>query len=234
MTYRWLSIAALIAKPPPPAQPCPAMTGDTFFRVLFVLVFLLLLGVIGGGIWMFRTGRWQAASHQNIPFPAGNLPPPAYRPRTVTNTPPTGRNVSFPVSTPPAYPPSNRNIVPPVTPSPVSAPRDNVLRDTRWLGLAQDCAYLFDELDENMASSDAPRREIARHIETRLREILVHSNVEAIDRDRTFNESRHQLERPDATAAPGTPIVAFVSPGFAVERRVLRRAIVRVASEYEE
>jgi molecular chaperone GrpE (heat shock protein) len=107
------------------------------------------------------------------------------------------------------------------------------LKDTRWLRLAQDCVYLFDELDENMANFDAPRREMARHVKTRLREILVHSNVEAIDRDPTFNENRHQLEQPGAAATPGTPIVSFVSPGFAVDRRVLRRAVVRVASENE-
>lgn len=92
---------------------------------------------------------------------------------------------------------------------------------------------MYDELDENMANFDTPRREVARHVKTRLREILVHSNVEAIDHDITFNEDRHQLERPGATAASGTPIVSFVSPGFAVDRRVLRRAVVRVASENE-
>lgn len=123
--------------------------------------------------------------------------------------------------------------VPPPTPRVGASPprvQETPLRNERWLGLAESCATLFDDLDAQMSGSDVPRQQMARHVENRLREILIHSGVEVIARDRVFDVRRHQLDQASEEVAPGTPIAAFVSPGFAVEDRVLRRAIVRTAS----
>lgn len=189
----------------------------------------MLLIVICGVIWMFSTGRWQVVT---VPSqgPKNNYPPNLSQgPRNSypTNLSQGPRN-SYPPNqrvAPPSFPP----IPPPAQPQQV----ENPLNNKRWLNLAQECADLFDELDDLFPSSD-PRQEVTSHVQDRLQEILKRSGTEVISRDRAYDDNRHRLEHPGPDVVPGTPIAKIVSPGFAVGRLVLRPARVRVATPYSE
>jgi len=243
--YQWLSIVAVVIKPPPPApahvSPPP---NNTLLYVLLIVLSLAFFGLLFTVVWMFRTGRWQSngavladPGDQVQPTLYRNTPSPTYQSQR-TQRPATNSSFSRTSAsgTPTAYrkPPEEITFIhtgtPPSSPAKTTPPqREDLLRNKRWLELAEDCTNIFDELDDLMPTLDAPRQEISRHVKSRLREILIRSGVEPISRDCAFDESRHQLEHSNAAVAPGTPIVAFVSSGFAVERRVLRRAVVRVA-----
>ena len=139
----------------------------------------------------------------------------------------------------PAEPPDRAAVVQPSLPSdiieparpsrPNSSNADDPLNDKRWLKLVEECIGLFDDLDRHLASFDPARQALAEHVLLQLQEILERSNVELITDDTTFERRRHQPEPPTTGVVPGTPIIKTLSPGFAVERRVLRRARVRVA-----
>jgi len=238
--YHWLLASAIYYKPHRPVQSpgiVSTLFGSGLASTLLVLVSLALLAGIIAVIWMFATGRWQSArSLGAAASPSGDWPPGA------AFVGAGGVTASIPQPQMGAgsylldHPAAPNTVSPPVTlldesdkpPLPQSRSEDR-LKNTRWLRLVVDCAELFDELDKLFSSLDPPRQEIARHIKYRLQEILNRSGVESISRDRTFDENRHQLEQQDSTAAPGTPIVKFVSPGFAVDGRILRRATVQVA-----
>jgi molecular chaperone GrpE (heat shock protein) len=111
---------------------------------------------------------------------------------------------------------------------------EDLLKNTRWLRLAEDCVDLFDELDNISPRLDPPRQEIVRHVKYRLQEILNRSGVASISRGSVFDETRHQLEQVDTRTEPGTPITKFISPGFVVDGRILRRAKVQVADTLQE
>lgn len=87
---------------------------------------------------------------------------------------------------------------------------------------------MFDELDGHLDDFDAPRREVVRHVVLRLEEILGRSGVEVISDDATFDRARHKPVAASAATAPGSAIAETLSPGFAVGRRVLQRARVRL------
>jgi hypothetical protein len=137
-----------------------------------------------------------------------------------------------PAGPPPEAPPAEAGAgAAPVTdagrPPEVPPPATGDQLDNRpWLALVEECVALFDELDRHAAAFDPPRREVAEHVTCRLREILERCGVEPVDGDTTFDRNRHQ---PDGGAAPpAAPIAEVLSPGFAVGRRVLRRARVRL------
>ena len=94
--------------------------------------------------------------------------------------------------------------------------------------LVEECVEIVDELDSHMDGLDAPRRELARHVVLRMEEILGRSGVEVIMNDATFDRARHKPTTASAATTPGAAISETLSPGFAVGRRVLRRARVRV------
>ena len=103
-----------------------------------------------------------------------------------------------------------------------------LLEDGPWIKLVEECVEMIDELDEHMAGFDAPRRELADHVILRLKEILERSGVEVISNEAAFDRSRHKTAGESAAPVPGAAISEILSPGFAVGRRVLRRARVRV------
>jgi len=94
--------------------------------------------------------------------------------------------------------------------------------------LVEECVEVVDELDRHMNTFDAPRREVAEHVVLRMEEVLERSGVEVISNEPTFDRGRHQPVGASATASPGAAIAETLSPGFAIGRRVLRRARVRV------
>jgi hypothetical protein len=97
-----------------------------------------------------------------------------------------------------------------------------------WIGLAEGCVELIDELDQNADGFDPLRRELADHVALRLEEVLERSGVEVIKDEATFDRARHRPVRGVGAASPGAIISETVSSGFAVGPRVLRRARVRV------
>ncbi len=103
-----------------------------------------------------------------------------------------------------------------------------LVEDGRWMKLVEECVEVVDELDRHISTFDAPRREVAEHVVLRIEEVLERSGVEVISDEPIFDRSRHQPIGASATASPGAAISETLSPGFAVGRRVLRRARVRV------
>jgi molecular chaperone GrpE (heat shock protein) len=108
------------------------------------------------------------------------------------------------------------------------APSEDPLDNRPWVQLVEECVGLFDELDRLRPDLDVACQDFADHVGCRLQEILERSGVTRIAGDPDFDRSRHQ---PHATGAtrPGAPVAETLSPGFAVGRRVFRRAVVRIA-----
>jgi molecular chaperone GrpE (heat shock protein) len=100
-------------------------------------------------------------------------------------------------------------------------PLDNKL----WLKLVEECVELFDELDREEAHFAPQQREVARHVCLRLQEMLQRSNVHLIDQPAPFDRKLHQLDTA-ASALTQPSDIEIMSPGFRVDRRILRRARV--------
>ena len=98
----------------------------------------------------------------------------------------------------------------------------------RWIALAERCVVLFSEMELHSPAFEPGCREIANYTCARLQQILEQSGVEIIVGEATFDAQRHQVEYP-LGGAVGAPIKETLSPGFAVQQRVLRRARVRIA-----
>ncbi len=109
-------------------------------------------------------------------------------------------------------------------PDPPPPPPD----DEAWEKLVEECVGVVDELDRHMAAFDPERQELADHVILRLEEVLERSGVDIISDDETFDSKRHKPEKATTKTSPGAHITETLSPGFAVGRRVLRRAKVRV------
>lgn len=105
---------------------------------------------------------------------------------------------------------------------------DELLENEPWVGLVEDCVEVVEELDRHMTGFDSERKELADHVMLRMEEVLERAGVEVISDDETLDKRRHNAEKSSAGHAPGDPIAETLSPGFAVGRRVLRRARVRV------
>jgi hypothetical protein len=111
----------------------------------------------------------------------------------------------------------------------VEASLDGPLRNKALMNLVEECVSLFDELERLRPGLDTSSQDFADHLGCRLQEILERSDVTIITGEAAFDRHRHQHASPDATVADGTPIAETQSPGFAVGRRVFRRARVKLA-----
>lgn len=98
------------------------------------------------------------------------------------------------------------------------------LDNRAWVSLVEECVQLLDEVDRDFEHADATRKQVASHVVLRLGEILERADVEVIDGETTYDRLRHQAPK----AAPGMPVAETLSPGYAIGRRVLRRAKVVV------
>jgi molecular chaperone GrpE (heat shock protein) len=105
---------------------------------------------------------------------------------------------------------------------------DALLDDRQWLGLVEECVELYDELDEASPHLDPGGQQMAAMICARLRAVLEEAGVTVIEGESRFDRHRHRPVPNAGGIATGSPIVETLSPGFAVDRRVLRRAAVRV------
>jgi molecular chaperone GrpE (heat shock protein) len=108
-------------------------------------------------------------------------------------------------------------------------PDDDPLDNKPWLSLIEECVDLYDELERLQPSLEIAAQELVDHCRCRLLEILQRSGVSILAEDAAFDRSRHQAEALQESACEGTPIAAMLSPGFAVGRRVFRRARVKLA-----
>lgn len=116
-----------------------------------------------------------------------------------------------------------------VAPDPIeNGHGEDLLEDKRWVDLAEECVDVVDELDRTMDRFDPKSQELADHVIWRMAEVLERSGVELISDDTAFDTKRHKPEEATSRTASGTAISETLSPGFAVGRRVLRRARVRV------
>lgn len=119
-----------------------------------------------------------------------------------------------------------------VTLSGPGSEKTSPLDNKAWLGLVEECVDLFDELDRYAPSMDGAGRELAQHIMARIQEVLARCGVSVIEGDNAFTRSDHQSET-GGGAVEGSRIVHTLSPGFRVDQRVLRRAIVAIEAEGE-
>jgi len=115
----------------------------------------------------------------------------------------------------------------------VRSPDDNPLSNTRWVKLAGECVELFAELDRYSQDFDPPRREVAEHVCSRLTEILARNGVSLISEDAAFDRNLHEPDKPVAGLESGSVQARIISPGFRINRRILRRARVETAQEIE-
>lgn len=122
--------------------------------------------------------------------------------------------------------------VEPVADPPVGSPAEplSLLDNRPFAKLAEFCVDLFDELDEASPQFDEPRREVATHVLDRLQDALIACGLEPIDQNAVFDRALHQPVRRTSGIAPGDRgwLARIVSPGFKVDRRVLRRARVEI------
>jgi molecular chaperone GrpE (heat shock protein) len=102
------------------------------------------------------------------------------------------------------------------------------LENKPWVNLVEENVNLFEECDRLLTSLDASSREFAQHVNCRLGELLHRAGVTIIAGDATFDRVRHQSDPADSIPTNGMPVAETQSPGFAVGRRVFRRARVKV------
>lgn len=97
-----------------------------------------------------------------------------------------------------------------------------------WMKLVEECVGVVDELDRDMERFDPARQDLADHVVWRIAEVLERSEVDLIWDDETLDSRRHLAVKAGSRATSGAPIAETLSPGFAVGRRVIRRARVRL------
>jgi hypothetical protein len=100
--------------------------------------------------------------------------------------------------------------------------------DELWMDLVQECVGVVKDLDRHMGSFDPARQELADHVILGLAEGLERTGVDLILGDDDFDSKRHESVEAKSGSASGATIAETLSPGFAVGRRVLRKAQVRV------
>lgn len=106
--------------------------------------------------------------------------------------------------------------------------KDSPPIDKPWIDLVEECVGIVKDLDRHMSGFDPARQELADHVILSLAEGLERAGVDIISDDETFDRKRHEPAEAKSRTAPGATVVETLSPGFAVGRRVLRRARVRV------
>jgi molecular chaperone GrpE (heat shock protein) len=109
------------------------------------------------------------------------------------------------------------------------APIDDPLNNKPLMSLVEECVNLIDELDRLRPSLEPTSQDFADHLGCRIQELLERSAVTIIAGDLTFDRHRHQTESIAGTSTDGARIEETQSPGFALGRRVFRRARVKLA-----
>lgn len=97
-----------------------------------------------------------------------------------------------------------------------------------WVKLVEDCTELYSEIADRLPCYDPNQLNLAHHVLDRLLEILERNGVTIISGDHLFDRTRHATEGGSRDVPADSPILATISPGFAIEKRVLRKAVVKV------
>jgi hypothetical protein len=108
-------------------------------------------------------------------------------------------------------------------------PLDDPLNNKPLMKLVEECVSVFDEIDRIRPSLEPASRDIAEHLGCRIQEILERSGVAIIEGELNFDHHRHHTESTAGSSTDGATIEETESPGFAVGRRVFRRARVKLA-----
>jgi hypothetical protein len=116
----------------------------------------------------------------------------------------------------------------PVPPGESPAATDR-LDNRDWVELVERCVGLFEELDGIQPGLDETCRPLAVHVSHRLVEILERSGVSVITGEQTLDRNRHRPEPSPAPISERAAVARTLSPGFAVGRRIFRRARVSLA-----
>jgi hypothetical protein len=107
-------------------------------------------------------------------------------------------------------------------------PEEPPRADGQWMELVEECVGVVKDLDRHMGGFDPARQEVADHVILSLAEGLERTGVDLISDEEVFDSKRHESVEAKSGTAPGATIAETLSPGFAVGRRVLRKAQVRV------
>lgn len=97
-----------------------------------------------------------------------------------------------------------------------------------WVKLVEDCTELYSDITDRLPCYDPGQLDLAHHVLDRLLEILERNGVTIISGDQLFDRTRHAPEGGSRDVPVDSPILATISPGFAIGRRVLRKAVVKV------
>lgn len=97
-----------------------------------------------------------------------------------------------------------------------------------WVRLVEDCTELYSEIADRLPCYDSNQLNLAHHVLDRLLEILERNGVTIISGDHVFDRTRHTTEGRPLDVPADSPILATISPGFAIEKRVLRKAVVKI------
>lgn len=199
---------------------------QSFQVFLYVVLFLIIVALVAIVIVLLRNVQRLQSRQQMQPLFVA--PQPQYTNVPIIHTPAPVFQRDMGQPTPQPLPPQ-KEPVPAATSFSMKSPAGDLLDNTQWLALVEDCIEIFDELDRNYANFDAPRQALAHHVSLRIEEMLGRSGVTIIQGETTFERQRHQPDGATMSVAPDTPIVETLSPGFAVGSRILRRARVRLS-----
>lgn len=93
--------------------------------------------------------------------------------------------------------------------------------------LMKDCADLLTQLEDMDEKLDAKAKPLAEHLRVTLQEMLERAGAARIEDETAFDVTRHQVI-PARRVKTGEQISETLEPGYLFDRRVLKRARVRV------
>jgi molecular chaperone GrpE (heat shock protein) len=94
--------------------------------------------------------------------------------------------------------------------------------------LIQDCVDLMNEMDGFISQEDENSSQIIEHLLNRFEDILERNNVQRIEKELEFNNIRHRSFETGKRIPQGALILETLRPGYILNNRVIRRALVRV------
>jgi len=179
------------------------MREETPFEIALLALVVILLLVILRLLRAMKSTTTQTVPADN---PAPPPEPPQVHTETVSKPEETVENSPQPVSV-------------------LSVPEDPLMNKA-WLGLAEECVSLYDEMFCLSSEVSPESKEMLLHLMIRIQQTLERSDVEVTEDVRSFDRLRHK-DVGKSMPADGTPVVATLSPGYSVGRKVLRKAIVK-------
>jgi molecular chaperone GrpE (heat shock protein) len=107
------------------------------------------------------------------------------------------------------------------------SPETTPVHSEEWLDLVKECCDLMDEIDELQRSYAPEDDDRLYHVSLRMETILDRAGLERIENETEYDVRRH-FAPGEGPVPKGARIVETIRPGFRIDRRVLRRAHVKV------